>query len=254
MATDDRDVIRDGIVVGLATGAYGLSFGALSDAAGLSLLQTCALSLLVFTGASQFALVAVVGGGGAPMTGAATAILLGVRHALYGLRLSRILSVRGWRRVGAAQLVIDESSAMSFRDNDHQSRLGFWWTGLAVFVFWNLATLIGALGARTLSDPTVLGLDAAAPAAFVALLAPRIRSRQTWILAILAGLVAIAAVPLVPAGVPVLIAAGTAALVSWRMKVDDPLDGDATTEDAETVDDAATGSGVAPNDPAVETP
>jgi predicted branched-subunit amino acid permease len=236
MATEDRDVIRDGIVVGLATGAYGLSFGALSDAAGLSLVQTCTLSLLVFTGASQFALVAVIGGGGAPMTGAATAILLGVRHALYGLRLSRILNLRGWRRAGAAQLVIDESSAMSFRDDDHQSRLGFWWTGVAVFIFWNLATLIGALGAQTLSDPTVLGLDAAAPAAFVALLAPRMRSRQTWILAVLAGVVAIVAVPFVPAGVPVLVAAGTAALVTWRMQPSEPVG--VETTDAEALPDS----------------
>jgi predicted branched-subunit amino acid permease len=220
MAATDRDVIRDAVVVGLATGAYGLSFGALSDTAGLSLLQTCALSLLVFTGASQFALVAVIGGGGAAMTGAATAILLGGRHALYGLRLTRILNVRGWRRAAAAHLVIDESSAMSFRDNDRQSRLGFWFTGLSVFVFWNLATLIGALGAQALSDPKVLGLDAAAPAAFVALLAPRMQTRQTWALALLAALVAVVSVPLVPAGVPVLIAAAFAAGATLWMRLD----------------------------------
>ncbi len=243
MTTDDRDVIRDGIVIGLATGAYGLSFGALSDAAGLSLVQTCALSLLVFTGASQFALVAVIGGGGAAMTGAATAILLGVRNALYGLRLSRILNLRGWRRAGAAQFVLDESSAMSFRDSDHLSRLGFWWTGVSVFIFWNVATLIGALGARTLSDPEVLGLDAAAPAAFVALLAPRLRSRQAWMLAVLAGVVAIATVPVVPAGVPVLIAAGTAAAASWWIEPNDPVAGEATT----------TGSGSVPDDPTAGT-
>src|ERR1700760_3458222 len=133
-----RRIVRDAIVIGLATGAYGLSFGALSAAAGLSTVQTCALSLLMFTGASQFAFVGLVAGG--PAAAVATALLLGARNALYGLRLSAILPRR------AAHLVIDESAAMGLRGADRASaRLGFWATGAAVFACWNLATLLGAV-------------------------------------------------------------------------------------------------------------
>lgn len=194
-------VVRNALGIGLATGAYGLSFGALAVAAGLSVVQACTLSALMFTGASQFAFVGLVGGGAAAAV--ATALLLGARNALYGLRLSPLLRAR---RALAAHLVIDESAAMAI---GRDARLGFFATGAAVFVCWNLATLIGALAGHSLSDPRTLGLDAAAPAAFLALLAPRVQmgGRRTALLAAAAALVA---VPFVPAGVPVLIAALTA--------------------------------------------
>lgn len=205
-----RSVINDSIGIGVATGAYGLSFGALSTAAGLSVPQTCALSLLVFTGASQFALVAVIASGGNPLAGAATAIMLGTRNALYGLRLAPLLDLRGAKRAAGAHLVIDESTAMGIAHENESielGRLGFWATGLAVFGLWNLGTLIGAVGAELLSDPNVLGLDAAVPAAFIALLAPRMQGREPWVVALLAAAVAIVSVPFVPSGAPVLVAA-----------------------------------------------
>jgi len=213
-ATPDLDwrltraqVLRDSMGVAVATGAYGISFGAIALAGGLNVWQTMALSLLMFTGASQFGLIAVIAGGGAPLAGAATAIMLGARNALYGLRLAEILRVSGLRRLGAAQFVIDESTAMSIgRDTDRAARLGFYATGLGVFALWNIGTLVGAIGASWLSDPRALGLDAAAPAAFLALLAPRLRGRELWALALVAALVAVLAVPLVPVGVPVLLA------------------------------------------------
>jgi predicted branched-subunit amino acid permease len=199
--------------VGVATGAYGLSFGALSTAAGLDILQTCALSLLMFTGGSQFAFVGIVSGGGSSVAAAATAVLLGARNALYGLRLSALLGVRGAKRAAASQLVIDESTAMAIgRDEILLARLGFYATGLSVFVLWNLATLVGALGAQSLSDPKVLGLDAAAPAAFAALLAPRMRGREPWLVGSAAAVVALVSLRFVPIGVPVLLAAGVAVL------------------------------------------
>jgi len=200
-------VLRDSMGVAIATGAYAISFGAIALAGGLTVWQTMALSLLMFTGASQFGLIAVIAGGGAPLAGAATAIMLGARNALYGLRLAEILRVSGLRRLGAAQLVIDESTAMSIgRDTDRAARLGFYATGLGVFTLWNIGTLVGAVGASWLSDPRALGLDAAAPAAFLALLAPRLRGRELWALALVAAVVAVLAVPLVPVGVPVLLA------------------------------------------------
>lgn len=203
-----RATVRDGVAIGLATGSYGLSFGALSVAAGLSPAQTCALSLLMFTGASQFAFVGVIAAGGGGFAGAATACLLGTRNALYGLHLSRLLPARAPARLVAAQLVIDESAALSLRAGDDSvARTGFWAGGVSVFVGWNVATLIGALGVGLLPDPGVLGLDVIAPAAFVGLLAPRMRGRRAWLAAAVAVVVALSTLPVAPAGVPVLLAA-----------------------------------------------
>jgi predicted branched-subunit amino acid permease len=193
--------------VGLATGAYGISFGAISVAAGLSVLQTCALSLVVFTGASQFALVGVVASGGAPLSGALTALLLGSRNTLYGLRLAPLLDWHGWRRVGAAHLLIDESTAMSVsRSTTAAARVGFLSTGLAVFVLWNLATFGGALAGTALGDPRTYGLDAAVGGAFLALLWPRLDRTLHRVVAVLAAALALGLVPVTTAGVPVLAA------------------------------------------------
>lgn len=207
-----RAVVRDGVGVGLATGAYGVSFGALGVTSGLDVAQTCALSLLVFTGASQFALVGVVASGGAPLTGAVSALLLGTRNTLYGLRLRPLLGLRGVRRLVGAHLVIDESTAMSVaRDDPALARVGFWATGLAVFCCWNLATLAGAVGGSALGDPRDYGLDAAVGGAFLALLWPRLGPRRAQVTAALGVALALAAVPLTTPGVPVLVA-GVAAL------------------------------------------
>lgn len=202
------DVIRNALGIGIASGAYALSFGAIATAAGLSLLQTASLSVLMFTGASQFALVGVIGAGGSVWAGAATAALLGSRNALYGLRLSGLLKVRGLRRFAAAHFVIDETTAMAIaREDEHQARFAFWATGVALFTLWNLGTLIGALATHALPNPKVLGLDAAPPAAFLALLAPRLRAREPIAIALGAAVVALVVLPFVPAGIPLLIVA-----------------------------------------------
>jgi len=170
--------------------------------------QTCALSVLMFTGASQFALVGVVGGGGSVWAGAAAATLLGSRNALYGLRLSSVLHVRGLRRVAAAQFVIDETTAMTIaREDPEHGRFAFWATGLVLFTLWNLGTVIGALVTHAISNPRVFGLDAAPPAAFLALLAPRLRAREPLAIAIASAAVAIAVLPFLPPGVPLLVVA-----------------------------------------------
>jgi 4-azaleucine resistance transporter AzlC len=204
-------IIRDSLGVGVATGAYGVSFGAVSVAAGLSVAQTCALSLLVFTGASQFALVGVVAAGGAPISGALTALLLGTRNTLYGLRLAPLLAWTGWRRVLGAHVLIDESTAMSVtRESTPAARLGFLTTGVSIFVLWNLATFAGAVAGNAIGDPRSYGLDAAVGAAFLALLWPRLHSRRNQLVAVAAAAVALGIVPIAPAGVPVLAAAGVA--------------------------------------------
>ncbi|MFE0588251.1 AzlC family ABC transporter permease [Micromonospora echinospora] len=216
-----RAVLADAAGVGVAVGALGLSFGALAVVSGFSVWQTCALSLLMFSGASQFAVIGVLAAGGGALTGAATATLLGVRNALYGLNLSSLLRVRGLRRLFGAQLVIDESSAMALvRDEPRQARLAFWATGISVFVFWNVATLVGAFGAQVLPDPEALGLDVAAPAAFLALLMPRLRDRRLWAVAVAAAATALLTVPVLPAGLPVLAAGLVAVVVALRGRRD----------------------------------
>lgn len=201
-------MIRDALGIAVATGAYALSFGAIAATSGLSLLQTAALSALMFTGASQFALVGVIGAGGSVWAGAATAALLGSRNALYGLRLSALLNVRGRRRLAAAHFVIDETTAMAIgRDSEREGRLAFWATGVALFTLWNLGTLVGALATHALPDPKVLGFDVAPPAAFLALLAPKLRAREPLAIALAAGVIAVLCLPFVPAGIPLLIVA-----------------------------------------------
>jgi len=203
-----RGIVRDALGIGVATGAYAVSFGAISVTAGLSIAQTCALSVLMFTGASQFAFVGVIAAAGSPWAGAATAVLLGTRNALYALRLTTLLKVSGPRRLLAAQLVIDETTAMAIaRDEPAQSRFAFYATGAAVFSLWNLGTLAGALATHALPDPKVLGLDAAPSAAFLALLAPRLRAREPLAIALAAAVVALLCLPFVPPGVPLLIVA-----------------------------------------------
>lgn len=217
-ATTRRRVLRQGLSVGVATGAYGISFGALGVAAGLDVWQACALSLLMFTGGSQFAFVGIIASGGlasAP-SAIAAASMLGLRNALYALELTPRLGVRGPRRVAAAHLTIDESMAVAVtQDGVRASRLGFWVTGISVFVLWNLTTFVGALVGNAIGDPRTYGLDAAAGAAFIALLWPRLRSRDSVAIAVVGGLIATMLTPTLPAGIPVVMAAA-AALLAWR--------------------------------------
>jgi len=203
-----KEVLRQCLSVGVATGTYGISFGALSVAAGLSLWQTIALSALLFSGASQFAVVGIVAAGGSGAAAVATSTLLGMRNGLYSLQMSRLLGVSGLRRVAAAQLTIDESTAVGVVQPERSAqRLGFWGTGLAVFVMWNLMTIVGAVVGNALGDPKRFGLDAAAPAAFCALLWPRLKSGDARAVAAVSAVIALVVAPHAPAGIPVLVAA-----------------------------------------------
>jgi predicted branched-subunit amino acid permease len=177
-----------------------------ASAAGLSVAQASAASLVMFTGASQFALVGVLGAGGSAAAGVAGALLLGSRNTLYAVRLAQLLRLSGPRRVVAAQLTIDESTAMAIAAPEPLARTAFWVTGLTIYLVWNLTTFLGALGAARLGDPGRFGLDAVAPAAFLALLAPRLREREALRVAVAGALVAFVAVPFLPTGIPVLLA------------------------------------------------
>ncbi len=216
MTDEHRSVRTQSWGVGVAVGAYGLGFGALAVANGFTVAQAMVLSIFVFTGASQFALVGVVGAGGAAASGAVAALALGSRNAFYGLRLAPLLKVRGWRRLSAAQLTIDESTAVAISQPTGQlARTGFWTTGIAVFFCWNVATVAGALAVDQVSDPRVIGLDAAVGAAFLALLWPQLSTAVTRAVAAAAATLALVLTPLLPPGIPVLAAAAVALVVAW---------------------------------------
>lgn len=205
-----RGVLIEAATIGVTTGAYGISFGALSVTSGLSVWQTMALSALMFTGASQFALVSVLAGGGSAVAAVAGSALLGLRNLFYGLRMRQILQPSAALSVPAAQLTIDESTAMALAHYDRpepRPALAFWSTGLSVFVLWNLGSLIGALGASSIGDPQRWGLDAVVPAAFLALLWPQITSRRLLGVAVVGAVVGMSLTPVLAPGLPVLCAA-----------------------------------------------
>ncbi|HYZ99635.1 MAG TPA: AzlC family ABC transporter permease [Acidimicrobiales bacterium] len=202
-------VRRDAWVLGAAVGAFGVSFGVLATTAGLSVPQACVMSLAVFTGASQFAVVSVLATGGTLASALGSAMLLAARNAAYGVALAPTLAHRRLgRRLLAAQLVIDESTAMSTAQSGRRAReQAFWVTGIAVFVCWNLGTLAGAVAGDAIGDPEAFGLDAAFPAGFVALLVPHLRTRAGRVAAGAGAVIALVLIPLAPAGVPIVAAA-----------------------------------------------
>jgi predicted branched-subunit amino acid permease len=216
-----RAILGDALALGLGTGVYAISFGALAVAAGLSTWQAQALSLLMFTGASQFALIAVVASGGSAAVAIATSTLVGTRNAFYGFAMAPVLQPRGARRLLAAQATIDESTGMAARYEDDRAsaRLAFWTTAGSIYVLWNLGTLIGALGAGLIEDPNVYGLDAAAPAAFLALVWPRLTSWPLRAVAIVSLGSAVALAPFLSAGLPVLLAGAAGIVVGLLLGV-----------------------------------
>lgn len=219
MSKVNRATAAQSLSVSFTVGAYGVAFGAAGVAAGFSIWQSCLLSLLTFSGASQFAVVGVMGAGGSAISAIATASLLGFRNALYGLRMAPVLRVKGFKRAIAAQITIDESTGVALsqeRFGIHAMRQGFWLTGIGVFVFWNIFTLAGALGAQAMGDPSAWGLDAAVPAAFLGLLWPRLEKSLDRILALCALFLALALTPFVPAGVPIIATALLALIFGMR--------------------------------------
>lgn len=208
LSTRLTPAVRMGVSIGVAVGLYGVSFGALSVAAGLTLAQTCALSLLMFTGGSQFAFVGVISGGGTLPAATTAASLLGLRNGVYGVQLNaNFRPAHAWKPL-AAHFTIDESTATALGQSEaDEQRRGFWTAGVGVFVFWNLSTLVGALIGERLGDPAAWGLDGAAVAAFLGLLWPRLKGRDAHSIAVAAAFVTLVAVPLVPAGIPIIVAA-----------------------------------------------
>jgi 4-azaleucine resistance transporter AzlC len=207
-------VLRAAVGLGLYAGAFGMAYGAVAVGSGLSVAQAMVLSLVLFSGGSQFAFAGVVAAGGSGFAAIAAALLLGARNAFYGVPVSQILQPRGWwRRLGTAHFVIDETTAMAIGQSTRAAqRFAFWATGLILFPLWQLGSLAGAV-IGTAIDPADFGLEAAAPAVFLALLWPRLERTDGRLVALAGAAVALALVPVAPAGVPV-IAAAVVALVA----------------------------------------
>jgi predicted branched-subunit amino acid permease len=213
---DETAAIRAALAVGVATAAYGISFGALATLSGLDIWQTCFLSVVMFTGGSQFGLIGVLASGGLAAGPAAvtSAALLGTRNVFYAIRMSPVIGPGFFRRAAAAQLTIDESVAVSTAQRTPAAQwVGFWATGILIYLGWNLTTLIGALIGDLLGDVSAYGLDAAAAAAFLGLLWPRLKERQTQAVAVGAAFVAAILTPFLTPGLPVLVAAVVAIVV-----------------------------------------
>jgi predicted branched-subunit amino acid permease len=215
----ESTTLRDSLSVSITVGAYGTAFGAAAVANGFSLLQTCLLSLLTFSGASQFAVIGVLGAGGGALSGIATASLLGIRNGVYGVIMAPRLKVKGFKRIVAAQITIDESTAVALGQEvrgEKAMRQGFWLTGFGVFLFWNLFTVAGALGAQAMGDIRAWGLDSAVPAAFLGLVWPRLKTNRDRALAVGCMIFALAMTPILPAGLPIIATAFIAIAVGMR--------------------------------------
>ncbi len=219
MSRIESTTLRDSLSVSITVGAYGTAFGAAAVANGFSLLQTCLLSLLTFSGASQFAVIGVLGAGGGALSGIATASLLGIRNGVYGVIMAPRLKVKGFKRIVAAQITIDESTAVALGQEvrgEKAMRQGFWLTGFGVFLFWNLFTAAGALGAQAMGDIRAWGLDSAVPAAFLGLVWPRLKTNRDRALAVGCMIFALAMTPILPAGLPIIATAFIAVAVGLR--------------------------------------
>jgi predicted branched-subunit amino acid permease len=219
VTTAPRETFRDALSVALTVGAYGVAFGAAGIAAQFSVLQTCLFSLLTFTGASQFAAVGVMAAGGGVASAIASATMLSTRNTLYGLQMAPLVRAKGLKRIAAAQITIDESIAVALAQTPRGTdamRAGFWITGLGVFLFWNVFTLVGALAAQALGNPASWGLDAAVPAAFLGLLWPRLTNWYLRMVAVVSMGFAVVITPWLPAGLPIIASVLVAFVFGWR--------------------------------------
>jgi len=205
------EITRNALSIGVAVATYGVSFGALGTTTGLSVAQTCALSILMFTGGSQFALVSTLASGGTGLAGALAAVLLGTRNTAYSMRMNPLINAKGPMKLLASHLTIDETTAMGLAQdeksfNGNATKLAFWSTGFSVFILWNIATLVGAVAANSIGDPKALGLDAAIGAGLFALVYPQIQNKRQVMIALGGALIALSLANFVSPGVPIILA------------------------------------------------
>jgi 4-azaleucine resistance transporter AzlC len=233
-----RGLTRDIALVCLADGIVGASFGAITVASGFPLWLPMLLSVVVFAGASQFMFVAIIAAGGSPIAALVAGLLVNARHLPFGLAIGDVIGRGALRRIAGSHLMIDESVAFAMSQTDpRRRRAAYWACGGALFVCWNLGVLAGALGGEVVSNTDAFGMDAAFPAVLLALMVPALRERATRLAAIAGAAIAVALGPLLPAGLPVLVALTALPLAMigrWRTGGTGGGDGDpANAEDRE---------------------
>jgi 4-azaleucine resistance transporter AzlC len=213
----ERDAYREGAVlvapISVAVLAFGITFGVLARSAGMGIAAPLVMSATTFAGSAQFAVVSILGAAGGTATAVVAALLLNARYVPIGVSVAQGFEGSVLRRLLGAQLVVDESWAVASRRGfDVRILLG---AGSVLYVAWNAGTAIGALGGGALGDPERLGLDAAFPALFLALLVPLLGSRRACAAAVLAAAIAFALIPFTAPGIPIIVASA-ACLAGWR--------------------------------------
>ncbi|TQC42352.1 branched-chain amino acid ABC transporter permease [Rhodococcus sp. WS4] len=204
--TLDTRTLRNIALVYLADGLVGMSYGAIAVGSGLDPWLPVVLSVLVLAGSAEFLFVGIVAAGGSPIAATLAGLLVNARHLPFGLAVGDVLG-RGLRRVAGSHLMNDESVVFALGEPDpDRRRAAYWACGVGIAVCWPLGALLGAVAGTAIGDPTALGLDAMFPAVLLALVLPALRDRAVRVPALVGGAVALAATPLLPAGLPVLAA------------------------------------------------
>ncbi|MCP2205208.1 AzlC family ABC transporter permease [Lentzea flava] len=219
--TLDAVLLRDVAAVALGAAVTGASFGAISVGSGLPWWLPVLMSVAIFAGGSQFMAVGIVAAGGSPAAAVVAGLVLNARHLPFGLAIGDVLGKSPLARVVGSHLLIDESTAFAMAQKDPaRARAAYWACGVALFFSWNTGVLVGALAGQALGDPSTFGLDAAFPAAMLALTLPALKDAATRKAALVGAVIALATTPFLPAGVPVLLA--LAGLFVFKTKKEEP--------------------------------
>lgn len=204
--TIDPAVLRDIALLCLADALVGVSFGAITVSSGLPVWLPSLMSVVVFAGAAQFLAVGMLAAGAGPLAAVVAGLLVNARHLPFGFAVADAMGPGRWRRLLGSHLVTDESVAFTMAQHDPDRRRAVFWTSaVGLWVCWNLGALLGAVAGRSMTDTAALGLDAAFPAVLLALVMPALRRAGTRRAALAGAVVAVAATPVLPAGLPVLL-------------------------------------------------
>jgi len=212
------DGVRAAAPIGVAALAFGLSFGVLARSAGMGRIAPVVMSATTFAGSAQFAAASILGAGGGLVTAIVAAVLLNLRYGPIGLSAAGAFEGRWWKRAVTAQLVVDESWAIAQRDDGRTDRHLLVGAGLLLLVTWTTGTAIGAFAGDLVADPEALGLDAAFPALFLALLWSQVRERSKLLAALGGAAIALVLMPFSGPGVPIVVAS-LACLIGGRRSV-----------------------------------
>ena len=212
-----RDNVRAALAVAATVWFFGASFGLVARAAGMGVLAPLVMSATTFAGSAQFAVSSILGAGGGAAAAIAAAVLLNARYAPISISVAPLFHGRRLRRLLESQLIVDESWALASRGAGRFDRRILLGAGLLLYVSWVSGTAVGVLAGEALGNPKDLGLDGAFPALFLALLAPQLRAPRAALAAAAGGIIALALIPVTPAGTPI-VAASAGCLLGLRRR------------------------------------